>query len=75
MNCGAHAMSSHTMQTAAPCSLCNKHDHSASRCPELRAPLKEGFYTGGGVSRGHSDDDDEQLQQPKQTVQPDAICV
>lgn len=68
MNQYAVAISNHTMQTAAPCCLCNKHDHSAARCPELREPLKEGFYTGGGVSRSHSDDDDEKLRIPKQII-------
>lgn len=49
------------MQSAAACSICNKHDHSDSRCPELRAPLKEGFYTGGGVSRGGGGDEDDRV--------------
>lgn len=48
------------MQNAATCSICNKHDHSENRCPELRAPLKEGFYTGGGVSRGGGGDDEDE---------------
>ena len=66
------------MQTPAPCCLCNKHDHSATRCPELREPLKEGFYTGGGArggGGGGDDDDDERLQEPKQIVQPEVVCA
>lgn len=52
-------LSHSTMQSSAACSICNKHDHSENRCPELRAPLKEGFYTGGGVSRGSGGDDED----------------
>lgn len=37
--------------------------HYSSLCPELYAPLKQGFYTGGGGGGGHShDDDDEHIQ-------------
>ena len=68
-------MSSHTMQSSAHCSVCNSGGHAATRCPELRAPLKEGFYMGGGVSKGSSDDD-ESLQIPKIPVKLfEAICV
>lgn len=66
------------MQSSAPCAICNGRGHAATRCPELREPLKEGFYTGGGASGGGGggDDDDERLQGPKQIVkQPNAICV
>jgi hypothetical protein len=50
------------MQSAAACSICNKHDHSATKCPELREPLKEGFYMGGGVSRGGGGDEDDHVR-------------
>ncbi len=44
------------------CSNCKERGHHAEKCPELWAPLKEGFYTGGGGGDGGgSDDDDEHL--------------
>ena len=63
MNYIGFVLAHSTMQSSAACSICNKHDHSATRCPELREPLKEGFYTGGGVSRGGGgDDEDDRVQ-------------
>ena len=49
-----------------PCTICQQGGHRASKCPELTAPLRPGFFapSGGG---GHShDDDDEKLQQRQQ---------
>ena len=45
------------------CTICNSGGHRPSRCPDIRDPLKEGFYSGGGGGGGHShdDDDDESL--------------
>lgn len=44
----------------------NQDGHNPSNCPELRDPLKEGFYSGGGGggagSHSHEDDDDERIQ-------------
>jgi hypothetical protein len=52
-----------TMQNSAACSICNKHDHSSNHCPDLRDPLKEGFYTGGGAGGGGGgDDEDERIR-------------
>jgi hypothetical protein len=47
------------MSDASKCAVCNEHGHTSWRCPELCAPLREGFYTGGGGGGGHSHDDDE----------------
>ena len=44
------------------CTVCKNGVHHPSNCPELSAPLKEGFYSGGGGGGGghsHEDDDDE----------------
>ena len=49
---------------SATCTLCKEHGHHADRCPELRDPLREGFYSGGGGGGGGSGgDDDERLQE------------
>ena len=48
---------------AGSCSICNTPGHAATKCPALRDPLKEGFYSGGGGGGGHShDDDDERIR-------------
>lgn len=41
------------------CTLCKSHGHTAERCPELRDPLRNGFYSGGGGGGGGGGDDDE----------------
>lgn len=43
------------------CTLCSTQGHSASRCKELIAPLKDGFQAGGGGGHSHDDDEDEKL--------------
>ena len=43
------------------CSNCKERGHHAEKCPELWAPLKEGFYTGGGDGGGGGGDDDEHI--------------
>ena len=40
------------------CVICNETSHSASSCPTLADPLKDGFYSGGGGGGGHSHDDE-----------------
>lgn len=48
---------------SATCTLCKEHGHHADNCPELRSPLREGFYSGGGGGGGGGGgDDDERLQ-------------
>lgn len=42
------------------CVICGNAGHRASRCAELRAPLKEGFQGGGGGGGGHSHDEEEE---------------
>ena len=44
------------------CSLCNEKGHTASSCPELVNPLKEGFQGGGSGGRSHSHDEDEHIK-------------
>lgn len=39
------------------CCLCGERGHVASGCPDLIAPLKEGFQ-GGGSGGGHDHDED-----------------
>jgi hypothetical protein len=46
------------MQSASPCTLCKEGGHTASKCPELRPPPQEGFYSGGGGGGGHDHDDE-----------------
>jgi hypothetical protein len=47
---------------SAQCTLCNSRGHHADQCPELRDPLREGFYSGGGGGGGGGGgDDDEHL--------------
>jgi len=45
---------------AARCMICNGGGHEVNRCPELRDPLREGFYRGGGGGGGHSHDEEEE---------------
>lgn len=45
------------------CCLCKEGGHTASNCPDLYDPLKEGFYSGGGGGgQGHSHEDDEKIR-------------
>ena len=44
------------------CSLCNEKGHTASSCPELVSPLKEGFQGQGGEGGSHSHDEDEHVK-------------
>jgi hypothetical protein len=47
------------MQSSAPCAVCNGGGHSATRCPELAAPLRSGFVPKtGGPNYGGDDEDD-----------------
>jgi len=41
------------------CEVCQNGAHHPSDCPELAAPLKDGFYSGGGGQQSHDHDDDE----------------
>lgn len=44
------------------CSLCNEKGHTASSCPDLVSPLKDGFQGDERSGRGggsHSHDNDE----------------
>ena len=41
------------------CILCGEKGHTASNCPDLCDPLKEGFQGGGQGGGGHSHDEDE----------------
>jgi hypothetical protein len=50
------------MQSAA-CAVCNKAGHPSTKCPELTAPLKPGFFSGGGGGRPSGDDEDEHIRQ------------
>jgi hypothetical protein len=49
------------MSDASKCCVCGEQGHTGARCPELYAPLREGFYKGGGGGGGHSHDDDEKV--------------
>ena len=49
------------MADASKCCVCGEQGHTGARCPQLYAPLREGFYTGGGGGGGHSHDDDEKV--------------
>lgn len=42
------------------CMICGHGGHMVNRCPELVAPLRDGFYRGGGGDGGggHGDDDE-----------------
>lgn len=42
------------------CSIC-RDGHRTEKCPELYAPLGDGFYRGGGGGGSHSHDEDEKL--------------
>lgn len=52
-----------TMNSVCPCSHCGERDHEPWRCPELRAPLREGFYKGGGGGGGGGGGDDDERAQ------------
>jgi hypothetical protein len=43
------------------CIVCSKQ-HEYKVCPELTAPLRDGFFRGGGQGGGHSHDDEESCQ-------------
>lgn len=43
------------------CSLCNERGHTASCCPDLVSPLKEGFQGGRGQG-SHSHDEEDSVQ-------------
>ena len=47
------------MDSPYPCANCGQAGHTASGCPELCSPLKEGFQGGssGGGGGGCEDDD------------------
>ena len=54
------------MNSAGVCSNCKERGHYAEKCPELWAPLKEGFYKGGGGGGGGGGgDDDEHVAAPE----------
>ncbi len=40
------------------CNNCKEQGHHAEKCPDLWAPLKEGFYTGGGGGIGGGGEDE-----------------
>ena len=46
------------MNTASACTICSEHTHKSSKCPELWADTKEGFYSGGGSNRDYGGEDD-----------------
>jgi hypothetical protein len=48
------------------CMICGYGGHMISRCPELVAPLRDGFYRGGGGGGGHSHDEDDQGEEDKE---------
>ncbi len=50
------------LPSACPCSVCGEGGHTVGKCPALRSPLREGFYSGGGDGGGHSHDDDERAK-------------
>lgn len=51
---------------------CGEGGHPVGKCPVLRTPLKDGFYSGGGGGGGgHSHDDDERVQKGDGAVAPD----
>lgn len=41
------------------CTICKEQNHSASNCPQLSEPLKNGFYSGGGGGHGGGDEGDD----------------
>ena len=47
------------------CSLCNEQGHNHMRCPDLTAPLRPGFHSGGDGGGGHGGDDDEHYMLPR----------
>ena len=44
---------------ACACSICGSYNHTPSRCSELVADLRVGFYRGQAEPGGGGDDDDE----------------
>ena len=46
------------MNTASACPVCSENTHRASKCPELRADMKEGFYSGGVANRDYGGEED-----------------
>jgi len=61
---------------ACPCCICGSYNHSPSRCSELVADLRVGFYRGQAEPGGGGDDDDEHAtlksspQSPSENVLP-----
>ena len=45
---------------SSACMICGHGGHTVTRCPELVAPLRDGFYRGGGNGGGHSHDEDDE---------------
>jgi len=50
---------------SSPCSLCNEQGHNHMRCPDLTAPLRPGFHSGGDGGGGHGEDEDEHYVHPR----------
>jgi hypothetical protein len=48
------------LPAASKCANCGEGGHPVGKCPVLRSPLKEGFYSGGGGGGGHSHGDDDE---------------
>jgi hypothetical protein len=46
---------------AAACTTCGEHSHPTSKCNELWADTKEGFYSGGGSNRDYGDEDESKV--------------
>lgn len=50
------------METASACTICSQHTHRTSKCPELWADTKEGFYSGGGSNRDYGDGEEDNIK-------------
>jgi hypothetical protein len=48
------------MNAACPCVICGEGGHQSSACPALRAPLKDGFWSGGNGGGGHGGDEEDE---------------
>lgn len=55
-------------ESPAACAVCGERDHHTRRCPELWAPLREGFYKPSGGGGGHSSSDEEESHQHNSAV-------